>query len=105
MATAKKRKRLQQDRLKQLSNRVEAYQTPEAERAPKKRLAREKERLALVERLIQEAMENGEFDNLPGKGKPLRLDENPYLEPGQELGFSLLKRNGLAPKPSSAAKG
>ena len=27
-----------------------------------------------VERLIREAMERGDFDHLPGKGKPLRLD-------------------------------
>ncbi|WP_068271263.1 DUF1992 domain-containing protein [Aldersonia kunmingensis] len=29
-----------------------------------------------VERLIREATERGEFDNLPGKGKPLNLPEN-----------------------------
>ena len=58
----------------------------------------DKARQILVERLIQEAMERGEFDNLPGKGKPLKFEENPYLEPGQEWAFGLLKRNGFAPE-------
>jgi hypothetical protein len=30
----------------------------------------------LVEKRIREAMEKGEFDNLPGKGEPLDLSEN-----------------------------
>ena len=30
-----------------------------------------------VERQIREAMERGEFDNLPGAGKPLHLDDDP----------------------------
>ena len=29
-----------------------------------------------AERLIREAMERGEFENLPGKGKPLELPDN-----------------------------
>ena len=28
---------------------------------------------------IREAIEDGKFDNLPGKGKPLDLSENPQL--------------------------
>lgn len=32
----------------------------------------------VAERKIQEAMEAGEFDNLPGKGQPLDLDVNPF---------------------------
>ena len=51
-----------------------------------------------VEQRIQEAMANGAFDDLPGKGAPLSLDSNPYLEPGQELAFGLLQNNGFAPE-------
>jgi hypothetical protein len=32
---------------------------------------------SLVERQIREAQERGEFDNLPGAGKPLRLSDDP----------------------------
>lgn len=36
----------------------------------------------LVEDLIQESMSKGEFDNLPGSGKPLNklANINPYLD-------------------------
>lgn len=35
----------------------------------------------LVEDLIQESIARGEFDNLPGSGKPLKFSpENPYVD-------------------------
>jgi len=43
-------------------------------------------------------MKDGLFDDLPGKGKPLIFDDNPYLEPGQDLAFDLLKNNDFAPE-------
>ena len=46
----------------------------------------------VMDELIQEAMRNGEFDNLPGKGKPLNLSTNP-LGKETELAYSLLKNN------------
>ena len=36
----------------------------------------------IIEERIQEAMANGEFDNLEGAGKPLNLDE--YNDFGKE---------------------
>lgn len=49
----------------------------------------------IVEALIQEAMERGEFDNLPGKGKPIDLTE--YFETPEEvrLAHSVLKNAGM----------
>jgi len=49
----------------------------------------------IVEALIKEAMERGEFDNLPGKGKPIDLTE--YFETPEEvrLAHSLLKNAGM----------
>lgn len=49
-----------------------------------------------VDRLIRDAMERGEFDNLPGHGKPLHIDESPHAG-GLEVGFGLLKNAGVAP--------
>ncbi len=49
-----------------------------------------------VEEQIHDAMERGLFDNLPGYGKPLKLDENPYAG-DKEMGYHLLKNNGYAP--------
>jgi DnaJ family protein C protein 28 len=49
-----------------------------------------------VEEQIHDAMERGLFDNLPGYGKPLKIDENPYAG-DKEMGYHLLKNNGYAP--------
>ena len=49
----------------------------------------------IVEAIIQEAMERGEFENLPGKGKPIDLSE--YFETPEEvrLAHSVLKNAGM----------
>ncbi len=51
-----------------------------------------------VEAIIREAMERGEFSNLPGKGKP--MDLSTYFETPEEvrLAFSVLKNAGLVPE-------
>jgi DnaJ family protein C protein 28 len=51
----------------------------------------------LIERKIQEARERGDFDNLPGAGKPLNLDENPFVPAEWRLAYSMLASNGFAP--------
>lgn len=51
-----------------------------------------------VNKQIEEAMERGEFKNLPGEGKPLKLDANPYLTPQARMTNRLLKENGFAPR-------
>jgi len=101
MSFSKRENEEQQRRLEQLPDKLDDYQSSAEERPPaqqKKKATGERARQFLVERLIQEAIERGEFDNLPGKGKPLQFEENPYLEPGQEWAFGLLKRNGVAPE-------
>lgn len=47
---------------------------------------------------IEAAMKRGEFSNLPGNGKPLQLDTNPYLTPQARTANRLLKANGFAPR-------
>lgn len=51
-----------------------------------------------VEAIIKEAMERGEFSNLPGRGKP--LDLSAYFETPEEvrLAYSMLKNAGLVPE-------
>jgi len=34
-----------------------------------------------IDEIIRRAIEEGQFDDLPGKGKPLRLDEDPNSDP------------------------
>jgi DnaJ family protein C protein 28 len=49
-----------------------------------------------IEAIIQEAIARGEFDNLAGKGKPLKLNENQLSDKDWRLAFSLLEQNGYA---------
>lgn len=49
-----------------------------------------------IDRIIQDAFAAGKFDNLPGKGKPLSDDDNPYAEPGSWAANRLLKSAGFA---------
>ncbi|HZM87118.1 MAG TPA: DUF1992 domain-containing protein [Blastocatellia bacterium] len=51
----------------------------------------------LIEEIIREAMERGEFDDLPGKGKPLDLDAYFATPEDVRLGYSVLKSAGCAP--------
>ncbi len=41
----------------------------------------------IVEEKIRAAMEAGAFNNLPGKGKPLNLEENPHRVGGMADGL------------------
>jgi len=49
----------------------------------------------IVEAIIKEAMERGEFDDLPGKGKPIDLTE--YFETPEDIRManSVLKNAGM----------
>jgi DnaJ family protein C protein 28 len=58
----------------------------------------------LVEKKIREAMEQGEFDNLPGKGEPIDLSENPFEDPELRTVHRLLKNAGFAPAWIEARK-
>lgn len=43
---------------------------------------------------IRRAINEGKFDDLPGKGKPLNLDDNPHADPDWRLAHHLLKTSG-----------
>jgi DnaJ family protein C protein 28 len=47
-----------------------------------------------IDEQIRQAMQNGDFDNLPGKGKPLDLSENPHEDPGWRTTYRILKESG-----------
>jgi DnaJ homolog subfamily C member 28 len=56
-----------------------------------------------VEEQIREAQARGEFDNLPGFGKPLDLDSNQFAG-DKALAYGMLKQNGFAPPEIELAK-
>src|SRR3954454_4961677 len=49
--------------------------------------------LSAIDQIIQEARESGQFDDLEGKGKPLRLDTSP-----DAVVNGLLKQAGVLPE-------
>jgi len=51
-----------------------------------------------IEEKIRRAMEEGEFDNLKGAGKPLNLDAYFNTPEGIRLGYTLLKNNDFVPE-------
>lgn len=52
---------------------------------------------SLAEEHIRQAAERGEFDNLPGAGQPLKLDDDRGVPPGLRAGYRLLKNAGCLP--------
>jgi hypothetical protein len=51
---------------------------------------------SLIERVIREAHERGDFDDLPLHGKPIPLEDNPYAG-DMALAYTMLKNAAVAP--------
>lgn len=49
-----------------------------------------------VEQAIKKAMREGKFDNLPGEGEPLKINENPHVDKEWQLAYDMLSRDGYA---------
>jgi DnaJ family protein C protein 28 len=54
-------------------------------------------RETLIDKMIRESMERGEFDDLPGRGQPIDLSENPFEDPELRTVHRLLRNAGFAP--------
>jgi DnaJ homolog subfamily C member 28 len=52
---------------------------------------------SLVDRLVREAIERGEFNGLAGSGQPIDLSENPFEDPELRTVHRLLRNAGFAP--------
>ena len=53
--------------------------------------------LKIVEKRIKEAQENGEFDNLPGRGEPLELSDDSHIPEDLRLAYKILKNANCLP--------
>jgi Domain of unknown function (DUF1992) len=51
----------------------------------------------LAEERIKEAQRAGEFDNLPGKGKPLQLEDLSWVPDDLRIGYLILKNAHVLP--------
>ena len=51
----------------------------------------------IAEQRIREAIERGEFDNLPLHGKPIKLDDLAGVPEHLRMGYKILKNAGVLP--------
>ena len=58
----------------------------------------------IAERRIQEAMKDGAFDDLPGKGKPLPLESDSHVPEDLRMAYKILKNAGYVPPEISLRK-
>lgn len=51
----------------------------------------------IAEQQIRDAQRRGEFDNLPGSGKPLQLDDDSHVPPHLRASYRMLKNANCLP--------
>jgi len=56
----------------------------------------------IAERKIEEALARGEFDDLPGEGRPLDLDDDALVPEDLRMAYRILKNAGFAPQEVQA---
>ncbi|MBC8505904.1 MAG: DUF1992 domain-containing protein [Anaerolineales bacterium] len=47
-----------------------------------------------IDEQIRRAMEDGQFENLPGKGQPIDLSTNPHEDPSWSIAFRAIRSSG-----------
>jgi len=58
----------------------------------------------IAEARIREAMARGDFDDLPGKGKPLQLEDLSEVPEDLRVGYLVLKNAGVLPEEMQLRK-
>ena len=52
---------------------------------------------SIAEQRIAEAQEQGAFDNLPGMGRPLQLEDDSHIPPELRMAYKVLRNSGCLP--------
>ncbi|XP_078446175.1 uncharacterized protein LOC144715151 [Wolffia australiana] len=86
------------DRLSSVVDAVKDRKLPPELRGRANAIRSETDIANVVEQRIWRSMEEGQFENLPGKGKPLDLTSNPHADPAEDTLYRILSRNGCAPE-------
>ena len=58
----------------------------------------------IAEMKMREAIKNGELNNLPGKGKPLEIDNMSFIPAELRMAYRIIKNSGLVPVEVSLNK-
>ncbi|EJV75039.1 J-domain-containing protein [Bacillus cereus] len=53
--------------------------------------------LNIAEEKIRQAIRNGDLDHIPGKGKPLQLEDLSMVPPELRMSYKILKNAGMIP--------
>jgi hypothetical protein len=51
----------------------------------------------IIEKRIKEAQERGEFDDLPGRGEPLKIEDDSHIPEDLRLAYKILKNADCLP--------
>ncbi|KAB1199550.1 hypothetical protein CJ030_MR0G020454 [Morella rubra] len=86
------------DRLSAVIDAVNDRKLPPELRGQRNAVRSETDIINVVEQRIWHSMEEGQFENLPGKGKPLNLITNPHADPAEDTLYRILSKNGCAPE-------
>ncbi|XP_048137959.1 uncharacterized protein LOC115731342 isoform X2 [Rhodamnia argentea] len=96
--TASKPRKKITDRLSGVIDAVNDRKLPPELRGHRNSVRSETDIVNIVEQRIWHSMEEGHFENLPGKGKPLDLGVNPHADPAEDTLYRILNKNGCAPE-------
>ncbi|XP_010423695.1 PREDICTED: dnaJ homolog subfamily C member 28 isoform X3 [Camelina sativa] len=97
-AGSKRREKKTTDRFSAVIDAVHDRKLPPELRGRRDFVRSETDIVNVVEQRIWHSMEEGHFENLPGKGKPLNLHTNPHADPAEDTLYRILNKNGFAPE-------
>ncbi|KAL1200186.1 hypothetical protein V5N11_017074 [Cardamine amara subsp. amara] len=97
-AGSKRREKKTTDRFSAVIDAVHDRKLPPELRGRRDFVRSETDIINVVEQRIWHSMEEGQFENLPGKGKPLNLHTNPHVDPAEDTLYRILNKNGFAPE-------
>ncbi|KAI3746391.1 hypothetical protein L6452_08823 [Arctium lappa] len=86
------------DRLSGVIDAVNDRKLPPELRGQRNNVRSETDIMNVVEQRIWHSIEEGHFENLPGKGKPLNLNSNPHADPAEDTLYRILSKNKCAPE-------
>ncbi|GLJ39433.1 hypothetical protein SUGI_0805430 [Cryptomeria japonica] len=95
---SKKSKQSFTDRISAVIDKLHDRKLPPEIRGRPNVIKSETDLINIVERRIWRSMEEGQFENLPGKGKPLNPNSNPHADPAEDTLYRVLSKNGFAPE-------
>jgi hypothetical protein len=86
-----------EERLRAAREKAEQYRNPRPSIEEDDSVTKMDEWANLVSSRIDEAMRRGEFDNLRGHGKPMRIERNPFVPEDRQMANDILKNNEMTP--------